>query len=70
MLPGEYCTKSVFTRRPQPTQRGASPSVSASPITLSCSRKLLKYRGESNEAKEKHREGGGGDGDGSREAER
>ena len=33
MLPGEYCTKRVFTRRPQPTQRGASPSVSASPIT-------------------------------------
>jgi hypothetical protein len=34
MLPGEYCTKSVFTRWPQPTQRGASPSVSASAITL------------------------------------
>jgi hypothetical protein len=34
MLPGEYCTKSVFTRRPQPTQRGASPSELACAITL------------------------------------
>lgn len=33
MLPGEYCTKSVLTRRPHPTQRGPSPSDCASPIT-------------------------------------
>lgn len=32
MLPGEYCTKSVFTRPPQPTQRGPSPAACASPI--------------------------------------
>ena len=32
MLPGEYCTKSVLTRPPQPTQRGPSPSACASPI--------------------------------------
>jgi hypothetical protein len=32
MLPGEYCTKSVFTRPPQPTQRGPSPVACASLI--------------------------------------
>ena len=32
MFPGEYCTKSVFTRPPHPTQRGPSPAACASPI--------------------------------------
>lgn len=32
MLPVEYCTKSVFTRPPQPTQRGPSPVACASLI--------------------------------------